>query len=276
MERDLLQQQVRVQELENTALLLPAEIATQETQIEVAAARLALAELDLERTRIRMPFRGRIAETMVEATQFVSAGARLASAGDIGAAEIAAQVPQARFAEFVALATPEGFRPEFGGEGEMGAMFESLGWTAEVSLGLAGTDARWPARIRRTADTIDATTRSVGVIVRVEEPYRDVRPGRRPPLVKGMFVRVALSGPALEGRIVVPRSALHDGRVYVATAENRLEIRPVEVRAVQGAEALIAGGLAPGERVVVSALTPAIPGMLLDPVPADRAGAAAE
>ena len=76
VQRDVLQQQVAVQEQENAAALYPAEIETQKTQIAVAEARLASAKLDLGRTSIAMPFRGRIATKEVEATQFVTAGNR--------------------------------------------------------------------------------------------------------------------------------------------------------------------------------------------------------
>lgn len=268
VEREYLAQELRVQELENSVRLFPAQIETQKTQIAVAEARLASARLDLERTRIRMPFRGRISAKQVETTQFVASGTRLAAAGDISAAEIRAQVPQDQFARFVSLAVPEDFRPDMGENGEAMAR---LGWTATVTLQTEAGNARWPATVLRTADAIDATSRTVGVIVRVEGPYEDVRPGVRPPLVTGMFVRVRIEGPALSGQRVIPRAALREGRVFVADAGDRLAVRAVEVRAVQEAEAVIARGLEIGERVVVSDVSPAIEGMLLDTVEAPAA-----
>ncbi|GMG83950.1 hypothetical protein LNKW23_31640 [Paralimibaculum aggregatum] len=282
VERDFLTQQVRVQELENAVRLFPAQIATQRTQIAVAEARLATARLELERTSIRMPFRGRISEIGVEATQFVASGTRLAAAGDISAAEIVAQVPQDQFARFVSLAVPGDFIPVFEDDGESEstgdprAAMAALDWEATVTLQMEARDVRWPAQVMRTADAIDAGSRSVGVIVQVEGPYADLKPGTRPPLVKGMFVRVELRGRALEAQRVIPRGALHDGRVFVADAENRLRVREVAVRAVQGSDALIAAGLEFGERVVVSDLSPAIEGMLLDPVEAAGGGEPAE
>ena len=89
----------------------------------------------------------------------------------------------------------------------------------------------------------------------------------RPPLVKGMFVEVEISGRPTTDRIVIPRSAVHEGRVYTVDKDNRLRIRPVEVLAEQGGEAVIESGLEMGERVVLSDLSPAIDGMLLKPFP---------
>jgi hypothetical protein len=53
--------------------------------------------------------------------------------------------------------------------------------------------------------------------------------------------------------------------VYLVDDENRLRRRPVEVLFGQGTLSVIGAGLAPGERVVVSDLVPAVEGMLLEP-----------
>ena len=89
----------------------------------------ATARLDLEQTSIRMPFADRIASMDVETTQFVGAGTVMASAGDISAAEIVAQVPQDQFARFVALAYPLDLRAGFDKGTELDPAPSGLGWT---------------------------------------------------------------------------------------------------------------------------------------------------
>ena len=113
---------------------------------------------------------------------------------------------------------------------------------------------------------IDSQTRTLGIDVAVAHPFRNIVPGKKPPLVRGMYVEVEIRGIALAGRIVVPRAALRDGQVFVVNKENRLEPRAVEIAFVQSGFACIRAGLEEGERVVVSDLTPAVAGMLLDPV----------
>ncbi|MBT4937701.1 MAG: hypothetical protein HON14_01110, partial [Rhodospirillaceae bacterium] len=71
-------------------------------------------------------------------------------------------------------------------------------------------------------------------------------------------------------KIVLPRSALHNGRVYIAGKNNRLEIKPVKIAYSQGNLTVLASGLKAGERVVVSDLIPAINGMLLSTVDDER------
>jgi hypothetical protein len=87
-----------------------------------------------------------------------------------------------------------------------------------------------------------------------------------------MYVQVELRGRPRPGTLVVPRVAVHrgpDGRpaVYVADADDRLRIRPVDTGTTQGDLTVIADGLAPGDRVVATDLIPAIEGMLLAPTP---------
>jgi multidrug efflux pump subunit AcrA (membrane-fusion protein) len=72
-ETELLNRRQRVQELENQLRLLPAERRVLEASIALNRAQLEAARLDLERTTIRMPFDGRIAEVNVEPTEFVVA-----------------------------------------------------------------------------------------------------------------------------------------------------------------------------------------------------------
>ena len=110
-------------------------------------------------------------------------------------------------------------------------------------------------------------TRTVRIVVAVDKPYENVVPGQRPPLAPGMFCAVELRAKPRTGQIVIPRTALQNGHVYVVSAENRLEVRPVEVAFSQGGFACLRSGLVPGERLVVSDPTPAVEGMLVEPTP---------
>jgi hypothetical protein len=65
---------------------------------------------------------------------------------------------------------------------------------------------------------------------------------------------------------VVPRHALHLDRVYLVDGD-RLVIKPVEIESLLPDYAVIGAGLAPGDRVVVSDLVPAIDGMRLEGQP---------
>lgn len=258
-ERAVLTQRARVQDLENRLELAPVQIEELQQTIEVRRARLRAAELDLARTELRAPFDARVAEVAVQQSQFAGAGASLGRLDGIGAAEVSAQVPPARMAGFARLAARGGATPP-DREG-----LRASGLSAELRTVFQGVEASWEAEVRRISDVMDPETRSIGIIVSVPDPYGQVVPGQRPPLIKGMFVRVILTGPPVEDVILLPRASIREGRALVIGPENRLRLREVEIAYEDGDLAAIAAGLEPGARVVTSDLAPVIEGRLLAP-----------
>jgi len=83
-----------------------------------------------------------------------------------------------------------------------------------------------------------------------------------------MYVEVELRGRPVSDRFVIPRSTVHDKKVYISTPENRLEIRSVEVESYMENLAVLSHGLKEGETLVLSDLIPAVEGMLLKSVEA--------
>ena len=75
-------------------------------------------------------------------------------------------------------------------------------------------------------------------------------------------MKAAITGQPLEDVTVLPAVALRDGdRLYLLDAEDRIQIRSVEVLRRERDEVLIGAGLSPGERVVVSPMRFATEGM---------------
>jgi multidrug efflux pump subunit AcrA (membrane-fusion protein) len=147
----------------------------------------------------------------------------------------------------------------------MNNLSELIALTPQVRLDLGNHVAEWDAEFLRFSDSVDTETRTIGVVVAVDKPFDKIIPGYRPPLSKGMFVQVVLKGPPQSGRIVVPRSAIRGGTIYLADERNRLQSRPVEVLFNQGGFSVIKSGITAGEKVVLTDLIPAVPGMLLRP-----------
>lgn len=258
--RDTLAQRKKVQDLENSLRLIPTQKTVETEQKAVFEAQLADTRLDLARTRIKMPFDARIAEVNAEITQFVPVGHTLAVADGVEVSEVEAQVPIALFRQLAAAVAdenmPVGITPE-----TVARIAGVLRVTVRLSLG--DQPVEWQGRFSRVSDTIDPNTRTIGVFVAVEGAYAKAVAGVRPPLTKGMFVEVELSTKPVGPRVIVPRSAIRGGRLYVVNAENRLEIRQIRTGLVQGDFAEIVAGLEGGEKIVVSDLSPAIDGMLL-------------
>jgi multidrug efflux system membrane fusion protein len=262
--RDTLAQRKKVLDLENNLKLIPSQRSALEQQKKLNELQLDQARLNLERTRITLPFDARIAEVSAEVTQYAQAGSTLATADGIETAEVEAQVPLAQFSALARAAAGNGQTINAGVSPEtVSRIIDSLGFKASIRLDAGGRSIVWPARFARVSDTIDLKTRSVGIIVTSEGSWSEAVPGERPPLSKGLFVEVEIRANALADQIVVPRAAVHDGRVYVADKDDRLEIRPVRTGLSQAGLVVVDEGLSAGDRVVVSDLLPAIPGMKL-------------
>ncbi|MCB2100659.1 MAG: biotin/lipoyl-binding protein [Rhodobacterales bacterium] len=259
-ERNVLTRQQSLQTQRNLLNLIPAERAKLEAQKAVYAAQLEDARLNLERTAIAAPFAGRVSDVRIEDTQFAGAGQVLATLDGMDVSEVTAQVPIGRLMTIVGHGAAGALRPET----VMDQLPDILSLTPVVRLNTGGRMVEWPARVARISDTVDPKTRTVGVIVAVDGPYRQARPGERPPLAKNMYVEVELRGAPRDGLVVIPRSALHGTSVYVVDAEGRLEIRDVAVGFLQADFAVIDGGLAADETVVLTDLVPAISGMRLE------------
>ncbi len=96
---------------------------------------------------------------------------------------------------------------------------------------------------------VDVTTNTV--VVRIRVANRDGR------LRGGLFVRGAIAGPAHRG-IVLPRAALLPGdggaasQVALVSPDGKVSHRTVQVVAEEGERVELAGGVASGERVIVS------------------------
>ena len=218
--------------------------------------------MNLDRTVITAPFDGRVAEADVEISQFIGSGTKMGTLDGVAAAEIDVQIPPAQMARFVRLAfgglrSPKGVREFSRGIGVLSAV---------VGIGFTGIGPVWKAEVKRISDTVDPATRSFGVIVSVANPYGNLRPGDKPPLIKGMFAKVQLRGPPVHNVMLLPRNAVVNGRVKIVGKDKRLRFANVEISFAFQDVAVLQSGLEGGTKVVISDLSPAIEGMLLNPV----------
>ena len=266
-ERAVLTSEQAVQNLRNSVKLLPAERAVQQAQRDRLKHALETARHNLERTTVVAPFTCRIAAVNVELAQFAAKGQVWVEADGLEVAEVIAQVPMSRVLALL--------QSRCRSAPEAGAVIPRLREEIRAVVRLRSGDVaiEWPARFSRMSDTVDPRTRTVGVIVAVDQPYREALAEGRPPLVKNMYVEVELRGSPRPEAVVIPRTALRGGRVHVVNGEDRLESREVVVDFTQANWAALRSGLTAGERVVISDLPFAGEGMLLRPEPDAAASA---
>jgi len=260
-EKRFLTQQARVQDLQNTFDRIPAQKQALSAKISSARSRVKDTRLDLGKTTIRAPFNCRISEVNVELAQYAQPGKVLAKAYNIVSSEILAQMPLSVMKPLIKKNRDEPIATEVDTE----LVRKGLGLSAVVRLNIGGETIEWKARFSRPSETLDPQTGTVGMYVVVDDTYKQARFGVRPPLIKNMYCEVELRGKPRPETVVIPRSALHKGIVYIVGPKDRLERRNVVVDYSQGNLVSIKKGIAPGEKVVVTDVIPAIEGMLLAP-----------
>lgn len=233
-------------------------LARREPQIRDAKLALAAAkaqqkraETDLLRTRVQVPFSGRVRSVHADIGQTVQRGQRMAVVLDTSELEVCLPIPL-RETAFVDL--PLGDRTDNGPKVELTADF-------------AGMQCTWYGSIVRVAGEIDRQTRQLTAIARV------TRTPDSKPLLVGMFVEARISGREVQDVFRVPSSALHSGDhiwIVEAVATNadeakettyRLRDRVVTVLRTERAHAILKAGLQAGERVCLSSLQAPIDGM---------------
>lgn len=141
-------------------------------EAEIAVRR---ARLDLERTRVRSPFPGRVASLQVVPGQRVNANAELMTIVDVDPIRVQVQVL----------------------EGELAHL--APGGRAEVRFS-AFPDQAFQGEIQTINPLVEQQTRTARVTVLVPNPTGRIMPG--------MYARVELEAQRVPDRILVPRSAI--------------------------------------------------------------------
>lgn len=265
-EQKVLQLRQQVEDLQGKLTGFESRKAATQAQIRQSESQLAQSEDTLGRTEVRVPFDARIGEVLVEKGEFTGVGNVLFEASGVQAVEINAQLPIRQFRPLfvgnngraLSLKTPAGLQ----------SALLQMQLEARVSLvGFEGDTAKWKGELLRISESIDPIRDTLGVVVAVNNPYEGIIPGKRPPLLKGMYTAVELYAP-VQQILVLPRKAIHQGRVYIAKDNNQLEIREVTILHRQGRLVILDGGIEEGEKVIITDVIPVINGLPLKPVEA--------
>ncbi len=218
-------------------------------RVKAAEAALEQAKLNLERATVKAPFNATVRTRNVNVgAQVTPATAMATLAGnDEYWVEVTVPVDQLQWIHIP------------GRNGDSGSV-------AHVFSGMArGTNDFRDGRVLRLLPDLEKDGRMARLLVAVTDPLA-LTPATtgKPALILGDYVRVELDGLDLESVAAVDRSLFRDGdALWIMNAENRLEIRPVEVAFRGRDQLLVRSGVKDGERLVTSDLAAAVDGMLL-------------
>ncbi|NRB73088.1 MAG: efflux RND transporter periplasmic adaptor subunit [Verrucomicrobiales bacterium] len=206
-----------VEEPNELVLRLP-QLREAEANVKAAEAALERAKRNLDRTRVRAPFAGRILSRLVSVGQTVSPNTELATMFNTDYVEVRLPIA-ARDLSFLHL--PESIQDK----------------PVKVELRDAlspDSPAQWPAEIIGTEGALDPDSRELFAIARVRDPFsRAAAPDQaRPPLRIGQPVVASIPGRTLNDVHLIPRQAVRQLTfIYlvdpVTLTLERREIQPV-------------------------------------------------
>jgi len=231
---------------ETTPLTLRQPQLTQARAL-VASAEAALkqAQRDLQRTQVTAPYDGLVLSKSVDLGQYVMAN------------------PANPVARIYATDTAEVRLPLTQREADYlndPAVVES---TVMLTASRPGSQRQWPARLVRFEGTVDPSSRLIYAVAEVDAAFDQ---GLR----RGMFVEAQIQGRELEAVYALPRYALRgSASVYLLTPEQTLVTRSVTIVKTDTSQAIISGGLAPGNRVATSPIAYFVENMPVDVISHD-------
>jgi membrane fusion protein (multidrug efflux system) len=213
--------------------------------VKAARARLTEARLNLDYTRVEAPIVGIAGRAQRSEGNYVS-----------GPDVLLTTVTQIN-PIYVLFGISDEERLKLNREAEAGRLTLPKDGQFEVSVKLAeGSTYANSGRLNFSDVRISGTTGTSEARAELPNPTGLLRPGQ--------FVRVILKGAERPDAILVPQRAVLEGPkgkfVYIVTAEDKAEPRPVEVGDWQGDDWIVTAGLNPGDKVIVDGVMKIGPG----------------
>lgn len=255
-EQTTLSQRKLVLDIENQIGLMPDEQRVAEALVKVNASKVDEAQRSLDKTIITLPYDLRISDVEIEQNQVVNLQQTMVTGHGMAVMEVEAQLS---IHDMQTLASSLG---EFERDESGIPQPNTTEIVASIELSSGSLKASWPAKLSRISETVDPNQATAGVILEIQQDYRNLNPTSVPPLVNGMFVRATIEGQA-NPSWVIPERALHGDKIYLMDADNKLAIKTVSVRYRRDNQVVIDGDLNQGDKLILNDLLPAIDGMLL-------------
>jgi multidrug efflux system membrane fusion protein len=211
------------------------QLKKEQANVKYNEAALARAQRNLERTVIRAPFDGIIKARNVDLGQYVTLGTNLGELYDTRTAEVRLPITNNDLAYLESIDNPD--------------------TQVSLSADLAGSPVTWQGKIVRSENVIDEKNRMVYLVAEVQDPYLRLQKNQgQQPLKFGSFVTAAIKGRTVAGVVELPRHLVRNSQVAIVTADNTLEMRPVNIIRTNLDSVFIKDSLSNGERISLTVI----------------------
>ena len=242
-EQAYLASQERLQALDNQMALTDPQKEQLIAARDMARVMHQEAKLDLERSSIVAPFEGWVLEKAIEVGQYVNIGQQLGKIYSAGQLDIEVRIPTKDLKWF----------PE-----DMGQETPLL---ADVVFKNAGNENIWRGRVARIKAMMDERTRTLPMVIEIDETPATERPQNPFGLRPGMFVTIRIKGKKIQNVFVLPRYLVYPGDVVYTVKDDTLKSNRVKILRGYKDTVIIGSGLSEGAFIVKSPLSSPMDGM---------------
>lgn len=226
----------------------PPPLAANQIQIRQAEAALAAAKaqledanLDLQRTKISMPFNGRVLSSSVAAGQYITAGSAIASVFDVATLEVQSSLSRDKLKWLLSAEDPK-----------VQAIIDSP----------IGT-MTYPLSLKRGASNLNETTRFASVTFGFDKTDKNLLPGS--------FGTLKIRGPKMENITIIPSEALQKENILWRVDEENMIHRFQPNIIYSDGVSIIADNIDSEMRIVKGSVPGAVEGTKIDIVDTTQA-----
>ena len=212
------------------------QLMSAQARVDAAADSLTRAKRDLERTKIRAPFAGRLSATYTEVGSYLPPGTRIADLESTGRYEV--RLP-------VSL-------------DDLAFIKSQQDGTVALHAEIGGQKMTWTGTVVRTEGEVERASRSVYLVAELAEDNSPQDAFLKP----GLFLRAQVEGRVIPDVFEIPSLAfLDESHLRVVTKDDKLFNREVKVTRRTATTMLVSEGLQQGDRVCLTSIPAAIDGM---------------
>ncbi len=244
-EQQYLASRQRLQTLENQLALTGPQKEQLLAQRDLTKVLFQKAQLDLERSGIIALFDGWVLEKTVEVGQHVNVGQNMGRIYSAGGLDIEVRISVKDFKWFPA------------------DLNQRAALEADIIFETDGAQRTWNGRVSRIKAEMDDRTRTLPMVVEVDEASGAAEDQGSLRLRPGMFVSVKIKGKSVDQAFVLPRHVVYPGDIVYTVEDNHLKIKPVNILRAYNDSVIISKGLAEGDQIIKTPLSAATDGMLV-------------
>lgn len=241
LQKSILNAKELTEEQESLVLRAP-QLQEAMANVEKAKLNLQQAQLDYDRSTVKMPYDGVLTATNVSVGDYVNGAAALASI--VATDELWIKISlQPALLQWIGATDEE---------------YSKL--DVRVSYEIGGKTVERKARILSMLGEVESLGRMAQYVLAVDEPFGD--PVSHPLLV-GTFVRAKISGRVPLESVKLARDYVHEGNLVYVSADNKLDVRSIVTPFKSDDYVYVTEGLKTGDRVITTLISSPVQGRKL-------------